>query len=732
MSRRSLIICFSALAAMIVMIVAAVAFLYRDDKPALPVQSRYKLACALPSNAVMACFLSDASNLSSPVLSSFEFHEKLSEFLNSESSGLLGTSPMALSLHYSGVLAPMYVFDAGDVSDPTDPGAEALIEFAGQEGYQAELIDCSDLTSEGPLASRQIVLVAKTKTQISIAKSHLSEGRSIMDASGFVEAASSAPADAVLFSYDNAKILFEKAVLRSYYSKRFSKSASSEFSAAASFFSDLAHWGVVSLEEDYSFDFVQEYKQGTHFMSVMNHEAAAVSEVSSMLPSYTRVAVTMPMSDASTYLSKYSGYLESAQKKTDASARKFIDKLAVKEVACASFLCGDKVEWLNLVKIDRADTMLLRGTGEKAFGSTPKALPYAYAGKIASVFGKYFRLPDESHFTYMNGWLITGSQSVVEEYVSGKALSYDLKTYMEDAGKSDLMAERVSACVAYVNVPKGDKWLSSVFGKETCAMHDALKADAEYSPILMTVFSKGGSMHSDLSCLHLTHTRSRAPKFDRDTIVTVPAGPFKVINSGTGRVNLFYQQSNGAICLKEETGQGIWGVPFKKTLCGRAQNIDYFANGKQQILFAAGSELYLIDRLGRFVGGFPVDLGKEIVLGPDVYDFNGVNSYNVLVLHKDNTIDMYNLHGKKPDSWQGITCEETIKSLPERVVVGGSSFWVVRTSIQTLIYPFYGGQPLSSFKGDEMILPTATVKVKNATTLEAECYDGKVRAIKIK
>jgi hypothetical protein len=184
---------------MIVMIVAAVAFLYRDDKPALPVQSRYKLAYALPSNAVMACFLSDASNLSSPVLSSFEFHEKLSEFLNSESSGLLGTSPMALSLHYSGVLAPMYVFDAGDVSDPTDSGAEALIEFADQEGYQAELIDCSDLTSEGPLASRQIVLVARTKTQISIAKSHLSEGRSIMDASGFVEAASSAPADAVLF-----------------------------------------------------------------------------------------------------------------------------------------------------------------------------------------------------------------------------------------------------------------------------------------------------------------------------------------------------------------------------------------------------------------------------------------------------------------------------------------------------------------------------------------------------
>ena len=289
-----------------------------------------------------------------------------------------------------------------------------------------------------------------------------------------------------------------------------------------------------------------------------------------------------------------------------------------------------------------------------------------------------------------------------------------------------------AACVMYVNVPKGDKWLSGILGKEALAMHDVLKGDAEYSPVLLNVFNKKGVMHTDLACHHLKHTRSRAPMFERDTVVTVPSGPFKVINCGSGNVNLFYQQKNGAICLQEESGKGLWGVPFKKRLCGMAHNIDYYANGNLQILFAAGSELYLIDRFGRFVNGFPVDLGKEILLGPAVYDFNGVNSYNALVLHKDNTIEMYNLHGKKPDSWKGITCEETIKSLPERIVVGDKGFWVVRTSIQTLIYPFYGGKPLNSFEGDEMILPAAAVKVKNSTALEAECYDGKVRAVKIK
>ena len=732
MSRRSLILCLIALAAMVVMIVAAVAFLYRDQKPALPVGSRYKLAYAVPSNAVMTCFLSDASKLSSPALSTFDLHKDLAEFLKSDAAGSIGKSPMAVSLHYSGTLAPMYIFDAGEATSTASAGAEALVKFAQEHGYQAEVVDCSELAPEGPLSSNVIVLMAKTKTQISIAKSHLSETRSIMDTPGFVEAAKSAPADAVLFSYGNAKILYERAALRSYFTKRFPSSGSSEYSATATFFNKMAQWGVLSLDEDYAFDFVHEYVHGSDFMSVMSHEAVSISEVSSMLPSYTRFALTLPMSDASEYLSQYSNYMDAAQKRLDQSSRKFIDKLAVKEVASASFLCGEEQVWVNLMKIDRADTALLRGTGDTSFGSSPKVRPYAFSGKIASVFGKVFRLSDESHFAYMNGWLITGSSKAVHEYVSGSALSYNLKTYIEDTGEADLFAKRVSSCVIYVNVPKGDKWLSGILGKEMFAMHDALKGEAEYSPVLLTVFNKKGVMHTDLECHHLKHNRSRAPMFERDTVITVPTGPFEVINSGSGEVNLFYQQKNGAICLKEKSGKGIWGVPFKKTICGMAQNVDYYANGKLQILFAAGSELYLIDRFGRFVNGFPVDLGKDIVLGPAVYDFNGVNSYNVLVLHKDNTVEMYNLHGKKPDAWKGITCEETIKSLPERIVVGDTGFWVVRTSIQTLIYPFYGGEPLNSFKGDEMILPNATVKVKNPTTLEAECYDGKVRAVKIK
>ena len=163
------------------------------------------------------------------------------------------------------------------------------------------------------------------------------------------------------------------------------------------------------------------------------------------------------------------------------------------------------------------------------------------------------------------------------------------------------------------------------------------------------------------------------------------------------------------------------------------QNVDYYANGKIQFLFGAGSKIYLIDRLSRYVKGFPVDLGKEILLGPDVYDFSGAGKYNIMVLHKDGTVQMYNLKGKKPDSWKGIrTTGGVIKNLPERIIVGGSSFWVVRTSIQTLIFPFYGGEAITRMDGNHMIRPDSVIKVLDASSVEVTCYDGKVRTVKLK
>ena len=100
------------------------------------------------------------------------------------------------------------------------------------------------------------------------------------------------------------------------------------------------------------------------------------------------------------------------------------------------------------------------------------------------------------------------------------------------------------------------------------------------------------------------------------------------------------------------------------------------------------------------------------------------------MLHDDNTVEMYNLQGKKPAAWKGITADETIRNLPEPVKVDGSTWWVVRTSIQTLIYPFYGGDPVAVPEGDRMIRPDSeVVPVKGGVRVTR--YDGRTVTIQV-
>jgi hypothetical protein len=743
MDRKSLIFCLSALAAMVVAIVAGTAFLYRKDSPfKKPIQERYGLAYAVPANAVAVFFLSEASEIDAPIFSTFAFPSKLAQFFSEGNAGQIAKNRMVISLHYAGSLAPLYIFDAGGCSDSPSQGAESLMEFLRNNGLSAEFVNCSAVAPGSPLASRSIIIAAKTKTQVHVSRNQLAAGFSLMDASGFAEAASDASEDALLISYDHARVLFEKMVSRRFLENRYDKTASGKYSAMAAFFSTVAQWGVVDLSSDRDFNVVQHFAV-SDFMGVMDHSNVSASTVSEVLPYSARFVLTIPMSNASAYIASYEEYLESVQKigvvaqrqdelrkKTRVKPADFVKRLKITEVATASIPTSTGLERVNLMRLDNVDTLLLRSTGKSGIAAAKNVLPYAFSEYAASVFGHIFNLKDESHFIIRDQWLITGSRAALQEYESGQALEYNLKRYVADAGKDDLLADRLASCVVYMDIPKGDKAFKDVIKTDFQFVHDNLKGDAEYAPVVMSVYKKDGRLHTDIKVHQLDMKRLRPEKFVKEMSVEVPSGPFPVINSSTGKTNLFYQ-ANGAIGLKDENGNALWGVPFSEPLCGTAHNVDYYGNGNLQILFGAGSNVYLIARNSAPVAGFPKNLGKEILLGPDVYRFGEDNRHTMMVLHKDNTIEMYDFSGRKPSSWKGIHCKEPVRGLPERLEMGDRNFWAVRTASQILIYPFEGGDPLNSFSGNKMFVPTAEVVVKNSKTIQAECYDGKTRSLKL-
>lgn len=710
MSRKSLILCLSALAVLILGVGVAVAVLYsgvegsgRSDVTKVQDQTRYSLLSAVPSDAVLVSCFSKAGVLD---------------------------SRMAVSLHYSGKLVPLYLYDAGRAAEEQRPDVAEAVARLKEKGLTVEYVP--------DFSGRALILASASETVVRSSLRHMDKGMSIADAPGFVEATESVSGSDVIFvSNVHASYLIPEALTRKY-------------SSCSSFVSRIADWTAFDVSmSDMHFSLtggVVYDSDPSEYMTVLEKSSPAHSSLSEILPSYTVSASSIPMSDIDGYINAYRNFLDSRQAmqknaalqktlagKAGISPVEFMKTVDVREVAVASFMAGGKLEKVNLIRTGvQMPDILFKGLDvESGKKYIPAIHSWPYQSFVSSVFGNLFKLEDESCFTYIDGWVVSGSMKAVEEYVSGRALDYTLRQYMADASQGDLLSRGKAAFISYFSFSENEEFLKDVFRPAFMNLVSPVYEGAEYSPAVFSVsHGKSGPVLS-AEVLKLTLQKSKAPSFERDTVVTVPEGPFQVKNSGTGKMNSFYQNSHLSLCLRQD-GKDLWGVPFKEPLCGTAHNVDYYANGKLQILFGAGSRIYLIDRLGRYVSGFPVDLKKPILLGPDVYDFNGTRKYNIMVLHKDNTIEMYNLKGQRPASWKTIAPSETVKRLPERIVVGGSSFWIVRTSIQTLIYPLYGGEPLTTFAGDQMICPDSEIKVLSATEVQVKCYDGKNRTVALK
>jgi hypothetical protein len=81
----------------------------------------------------------------------------------------------------------------------------------------------------------------------------------------------------------------------------------------------------------------------------------------------------------------------------------------VSEVATASFNINGKLHRVNLTKVGKVDKSLI--------SSDTKLMEYKFGSYVGSVFGDLFIFKDESYYTYIDGWIISGSRDAIQKYV---------------------------------------------------------------------------------------------------------------------------------------------------------------------------------------------------------------------------------------------------------------------------------------------------------------------------
>ena len=722
MSKKTLYILIAAAVILIGGIAVAVASLYSDSNKKAPAVDpaqfieRHALIEAVPSDAAIVFCVKNFGRAMELLGDTTAVFRQLTsgkfDKIARESFEGLKRDPAIISIHYSKDMPPLLVVKSSkEVSDSTWNDCSKLKAVSDSSGLYSRV-------------SGDLIIISSSETIANSSARHLSEGHSVLESNGFAELASKVPGSDIIF-VSNA---YSDNIIEAYFARKYRK-----FSG---FFKELAGWSAFSLtkhsEEDVSMDGTLLYGSDPAFyMNVLRHAGTGAVGIAEAVPSNTDLIIDLPIGNIGSYLKAYRNYLDaksrldkyeallSRQKKeAGRSAEEWAKSLDIKEIAIVNLHFGGRLRQLLFLKPGG------KRQGEEVSDFT------SMAGFPKTVFGDIFTAEEESAYTIVNGWMVIGERDCLDEF---SQMSFEtLRERLTASGLSDKIPQKGCGFWMYHSLTEDPNLIGTTFSPVMAKGFRDVISGVSYVPAILSATSRGDKMGLSLDVKRTELPGGRAPVPSvRDTTVTVTNGEFKVTNSATGKINTLYQNKHLSICLKDENGKDMWGIPFKFPFRGYVKEVDFYKNGKLQYLFAADSKLYMIDRLGRFVGGTPVDLGKKISLGPEAYDFSGNNEYTAMVLFKDNTVGLFDLKGAPVPSWKGITSEETIKSLPEPLEGGGKRYWIVRTSRQAFVCPFEGGDPVIIGEGKKMIRPDSEITINEKGVFTAKCHDGKERTFKL-
>ncbi len=133
--------------------------------------------------------------------------------------------------------------------------------------------------------------------------------------------------------------------------------------------------------------------------------------------------------------------------------------------------------------------------------------------------------------------------------------------------------------------------------------------------------------------------------------------PLFFTNHYSFKKEIFVQDILKNIYLIDNNGKVLFKQQLPENIIGNATQIDYYNNSKHQLLFNTENYIYIIDRNGKNIDGFPVKLESPATNELAVFDYDNDKNYRFFVACKDKKIYLYQKDGKVNEGWQKINTE---------------------------------------------------------------------------
>ncbi len=654
---------------------------------------------------------------------------RLYEISSEEMMQGLKAGGCALSLHYSAKdkISPLLVIDINGTDKAKllaslSSNMKSGRSFNGKKVEKWENIEFC-ITDNRLIASNSPIILESSLR-------HIASGASILDNDNFRELLTGR-------EYSSSTLFLNHAQS----GKLFSGFSSREYLKYADFTSRFTGWSSMNISST-SDNLILEgevlnSKGYANYASIFTDLHGVKPSVMSVLPWGTFSLLTLTVEDLSKYITnfkRYSEFYRKGDKKAFANAQSWFLSHNPRELSCAQVPYGGVFEWITIIRKDKPWFNFLERIH---LGGKQQSNPVDFKnkGSLSLLFGSIFSNTVEESILVQDEWIYIGKRALLEEISLGAFKRFTMQDWLIQTKAYNLLNTENCMVSLVVNGSQLPDSLVRFFKDD---IKKTLSRTINKSNILVTAFQlnrrKGKGLTLEIFAyadsaitpsLRTESTGSKPSGWQSDTLIAIPEGPFEVVNFNNGEKEYLVQLPNYALRLANSNMEGLWAIPFSSPLCGYVRQVDFFKNGKLQMLFASGNKLYLLDRLGRFVSPYPKSVGGEIALGPQVYDIKGDGDFAIMVLHRDNTLRLYDRTAGLYPTWSNISTEERIKSFPELIESGKNRYWVLRTSLRTMIYSI-NGTPVANLTGDLRLANNTPVKPDSKGLVTVKTAVGKI------
>jgi len=303
--------------------------------------------------------------------------------------------------------------------------------------------------------------------------------------------------------------------------------------------------------------------------------------------------------------------------------------------------------------------------------------PYkGFASEIMPGFAPDF---DDSFFAFYDNYLVTGSS-----YATVSRLLYDNllnKTLANDLNYRDFESTlpSIAGYFFYCIPSRITEYLAGIFNDDIInGLRSNRTSLAKIEAVGYRLTSSNNMLYNSLSVKFKEEAREESNTEWETLLDTIAAiKPFFFTNHTTGAKEIFIQDLNNNAYLVNAAGRVLWKVPLRERITGTVYMVDFYRNGKYQLLFSGKNYLHLLDRNGNYVERYPVKLRSPATNSLALFDYDNDRNYRILIAGEDKMVYAYDKNGNTVKGWKPFRTNGTVNSEICWFSVSGKDYVVV-------------------------------------------------------